>query len=307
MNTDATLPMRLPEGVFTASLTPLDAAFHVNVELFRQHVRWLLENGCNGVVVMGSSGEANSLALDQRLGALDALVEADIAAARLLVGTGCCALSETVDLTRHAVSRGVGGILLLPPFYYKNPSDEGLFASCDHIIQRVGAAGLRIYLYHIPPTSQIPFRPALVERLLKSYPDTIVGMKDSSGDLEHMQSIRTTFPQLHLFAGTERYLLDMLRLGGAGCISAGANVSCALAGRVYHAWRTQQADVEQLQEQLTAIREALEPFPIIAALKALTARRTGNAEWRRLCPPLLALQETQSKQLAAQVHALQSL
>jgi 4-hydroxy-tetrahydrodipicolinate synthase len=292
--------------VLAASLTPMDETFRVHHQLFRQHVLWLLENGCDGVIVMGSSGEANSLSVGERQGALDALMEAQIRADCLLVGTGCCALSDTVELTRHAVSRGAAGILLLPPFYYKNPSDEGLFASFDHIIQRVGEAGLKIYLYHIPPTSQIPLSHALVERLRKCYPDTVVGMKDSSGELEHMKSIRNTFPDLRLFAGTERYLLDILHLGGAGCISAAANVSCALAGRVYHAWRTQQPDVEQLQERLTAIRQALEPFPLVAALKALTARRTGGADWQRLCPPLMPLEEAQLKELAVQGDALRS-
>jgi len=284
----------IPDGVYTASLTPLDENLDVDAALFQDHVRWLLQQGCDGVIVLGSSGEANSLSFAERQRALDALVEADLPVARLMVGTGRCSLSETVALTRHAVQRDVGGILLLPPFYYKNPSDEGLFAAVDHVIQGVGDERLRIYLYHIPPTSQIPFSDAVVERLLERYPDCIVGMKDSSGDLEHLHAMRTRFPQMRLFAGTERYLLDTLRRGGAGCISAAGNVSCGLAAQTYRAWRTQQPDMEALQERLTAVRLALEGFPLIPALKALTAQRTGRASWRRVCPPFVAFDDAQT-------------
>jgi 4-hydroxy-tetrahydrodipicolinate synthase len=294
----------LPDGVYTASLTPLDEDFGVQLDLYRKHVRWLLQSGCDGIVVMGSSGEANSLPFAERQRGLDALIEAEIPASRLMVGTGRCSLAETVALTRHAVSRGVGGILLLPPFYYKNPSDEGLFVWIDQLIQRVGDEALKIYLYHIPPTSHVPFGDALIQRLLDAYPQTVVGMKDSSGDLEHMKTIRKRFPQLRLFAGTERYLLDILRLGGPGCISAAANVSCALAAQVYRAWRQQQTDVEQLQERLSAIRSALEPFPLVPALKAWTAMRTGDATWRRVCPPMVALEEGRDTSLRSALQGL---
>lgn len=302
--TGGTRPTPLPDGVYTASLTPLDADLRVLVDLYQSHVRWLLQNGSDGVVVMGSSGEANSLPFAERQRALDALIEAEIPAARLMVGTGRCSLEETVALTRHAVSRGVGGILLLPPFYYKDPSDDGLFAWVDQVIQRVGDDALQIYLYHIPPTSHVPFTDPLIERLLAAYPNTVVGMKDSSGALEHMQAMRTKFPQMRLFSGTERYLLDVLRLGGAGCISAAANASCALAGQVYRSWRTQQTDVDQLQERLTAVRLALEPFPLVPALKAWTALRTGIADWRRVCPPLVTLEEAQGEPLRAAIRKL---
>jgi 4-hydroxy-tetrahydrodipicolinate synthase len=294
----------LPDGVYAASLTPLDADLQIDVDLYRKHVRWLLQHGCDGVVAMGSSGEANSLPFAERQRALDALIEAEIPASRLMVGTGRCSLAETVALTRHAVRRGVGGILLLPPFYYKNPSDEGLFAFVDQVIQQVGDAALRIYLYHIPPVSQIPFSDALVERLLTSHPTIVVGMKDSSGELDHMQAVRKRFPQLRLFAGTERFLLDNLRLGGPGCISAAANASCELAGQVYRAWRAQQDDVDRLQERLTDTRLALDPFPLIPALKAWTAMRTGVADWRRVCPPMVPLAESRHESLRAVLNHL---
>lgn len=293
-----------PDGVHAASLTPLDDGYNVHDALFATHVRWLLSNGCDGVVVLGTTGEAASLSFAERQRAVDVLVEADMPMARVLVGTGRCALAETVALTRHAVSRGAAGVLLLPPFYYKNPSDEGLFAGIDHIVQSVGEDALRIWLYHIPPVSQVPFGHALIGRLLERYPDTIVGMKDSGGELEHMRSIRQEFPQLRLFAGTERFLLDILRVGGAGCISAAANVSCALAGRVFQAWRQRASGIESLQERLSAVRQALEPFPMIPVLKALTARRSGDPAWQRVCPPLVALDEEAAEKAHAATASL---
>jgi 4-hydroxy-tetrahydrodipicolinate synthase len=134
---------------------------------------------------------------------------------------------------------------------------------------------------------------------VQRYPETIAGMKDSGGDFEHTRSIRATFPQLHLFAGSERYLLETLRIGGAGCISAAGNVSCALAARVLEAWRTDAPDVALLQEQLTGIRQVLEPFPMIAALKFLNAQRTSNRNWHRLCPPLQPLAAAEGEHLLA--------
>ena len=288
---------RLPDGVYAASLTPQHDDLSVNYERLVAHGRWLLDNGCDGIVLFGTTGEANSFTVAERMAALDAVVDAGLPAHRLLVGTGCCAVPDTVTLTRHAVTKGVGGVLVLPPFYYKNVPDEGVFAAFDRVIQQVGEAKLQVYLYHFPQMSTVPFSDALVERLLSAYPDTIVGMKDSTGDWSHMKHVVEAFPGFRVFSGTERYLLDILEAGGAGCISATVNVTCRLAGEVFARWQSE--DMRPLQHRLTAIRAAIMVYPAIPALKRIMAEQTGQADWLNLRPPLTPLGDDEAAALLA--------
>ncbi|MCG6872805.1 MAG: dihydrodipicolinate synthase family protein [Gammaproteobacteria bacterium] len=296
------MPVELPDGVFAAALTPLHPDRSIDHPRFAEHCRWLLANGCDGLAPMGTTGEANSFTVTERMQALDTLVEAGIPAHRLLVGTGCCAVPDTIALTRHAVEHGVGGTLLLPPFYYKNVSDDGLFAAFDQVIQAVGAARLRIYLYHFPQMSGVPIGQELIARLRQAYPDTLAGMKDSSGDFEYMRANLQAFPGFRVFAGTERYLLATLRAGGPGCISATTNVTAPLAGQVFA--RRGWPDADGLQEQLTALRMTLEAFPPIPALKALAARRTGHADWRTVRPPQVPLAAARLDELVEKLASL---
>ncbi len=292
----------LPGGVFAATLTPLDGDLGIDHAALAAHCRWLLANGCDGIVLLGTTGEANAFSVAERMAALDALVEAGLPAPRLLVGTGCCAVPDAVALTRHAVAHGTGGVLMLPPFYYKDVTDDGLAAFFDRVIEQVGAAALRIYLYHIPQLSGVPFRRALIERLLARYPGTVAGMKDSSGDWDSMRALASALPGFRVFAGTERFLLDILAAGGVGCISATANVTCRLAAEVYAQRHT--AGARALQDRLNAVRQAIEAFPLTAALKHLMAARTQRPGWLRLRPPLTPLAAAQA---AALDEALQRL
>ncbi|MFQ5572312.1 MAG: dihydrodipicolinate synthase family protein, partial [Rhodothermales bacterium] len=237
----------------------------------------------------------NSFSVAERMEILDALVEAGVPPARLLVGTGCCALPDTLMLTRHAAAHGVGGVLMLPPFYYKNLTDEGLFAAFDRVIQQVGDGRLQVFLYHFPTMSGVPFSHAVVERLLAAYPRTVAGMKDSSGDRAHMKAAVEAFPGFRVFAGTEQYLLDILRMGGAGCITATTNVTCRWAGKIVARRHTE--DVRALQRRLTAVRRAIEAYPMIPALKQIMAERTHRMEWLNLRPPLTRLREPEAAAL----------
>ena len=279
----------LPDGVFAAALTPLRSDLSIDHDAFAAHCRWLLASGCDGVAPMGTTGEANSFGVAERMEALDRLIEAGIPPARLLIGTGCSAIPDTVGLTRHAVAHETGGVLVLPPFYYKNVSDDGLFAAFDQIIQRVADSRLKLYLYHFPQMSGVPLSQALIGRLVKRYPNTVLGMKDSSGDWNNMKTACEAFPGFRVYAGTETFLLPILRAGGAGCISATTNITCALAGRVYANRATPEADA--LQQRLSAARGAFENYPAIAALKRLTAERTGLDSWRLVRPPHLPLDD----------------
>jgi 4-hydroxy-tetrahydrodipicolinate synthase len=218
-------------GVFAATLTPMDADLNPDHEAFVAHCRRLLEAGCHGLSVFGTTGEANSLSVKERLAALDALIEGGIPAERLLPGTGACALTEAVRLSRAALEAGAGGVLVLPPFYYKDVSDEGVFRFFAELIERVSDERLRVYLYHFPRMTAVGFGLPLIERLLEAYPGIVAGTKDSSGDRERIVRTCREFPGFAVFAGTERYLLDALENGGAGCISATVNVTSRLARR----------------------------------------------------------------------------
>ncbi len=291
----------LARGVFAAALTPLDGNLDPDHGALARHCRWLLDNGCDGLAVLGTTGEANSFGVKERMRMLDAIIDDGIPAATLLPGTGCSAIPDTVSLSRHAVEAGCAGVVMLPPFYYKGVSDDGLFAAYSEVIQRVGDGRLRIYLYHFPKMSQTPLGLGLIERLRKDYPDTVVGMKDSSGDLDNMVAAAREFPGFAVFAGSDSLLLPVLEAGGAGCITACANVACHLARRVVddHAG----GGATESHAALDAMRKAIEVFPLSAALKEIMADHTGNAAWRTVRPPLTPLSPDQVADLTARLDA----
>ncbi|ARJ65574.1 dihydrodipicolinate synthase family protein [Magnetospirillum sp. ME-1] len=273
-------------GVLAPILTPYDVELVPDAERFVQLAVHLMGQGL-GLAPFGTTSEGNSLSVPEKAELLDALGAAGLEMGRMMPGTGCCALSDSVALTRYAVEAGCGGVLMLPPFYYKNPSQDGLFAAFSEVIQRVGDSRLRIYLYHFPQQSQIPITHALIERLLVAYPGIVAGIKDSSGDFANMESMCRAFPGFKVFAGTERLILAVMRAGGVGCISANANIHGPAMLDLWRRWR--ETEAEALQTRMDGFRAIMEGMPLIAALKALTARRTGDYGWRRLRPPLVAL------------------
>ncbi|HEY1610515.1 MAG TPA: dihydrodipicolinate synthase family protein, partial [Paraburkholderia sp.] len=259
---------------------------------FVRHCRWLIEQEV-GLAVFGTNSEANSLAVDEKKRLFDTLVSAGVPVDRLMPGTGCAALTDTVELTRHAVAAGCHHVLMLPPFYYKNVSDEGLFRSYAEIIERVGSDALRIYVYHIPQVSQVPLSLALIERLLKTYPRIIAGVKDSSGDWANTQAMLERFqPQgFDVFAGSETFLLATLRGGGAGCITATGNVNPAAIVDLYRNWQADNADARQAT--LDATRAVFAKFPMIPALKSAIGIYSHDDAWGTVRPPLVALNAEQ--------------
>ena len=285
-----TLNLDRPAGVFAAVLTPFDEAGAPDSAALALHCRWLLRNGCDGLSVLGTTGDGNSLSVEERLALLERLVSDGIPARVLLPGTGCCAIPDTVRLTKRAVQLGVPAVLMLPPFYYKNVSEDGLLAAYAEVLERVGDSRLRVYLYHFPQMSGVSLTPALIERLLARYPDSVAGMKDSSGEFVNMAENARRFPGFDVFSGSDELLLPLLRAGGAGCITAVANVAASVAAQVYAAWRTgDEAAAGQAQTRLTAIRKEFLPYPLSASLKEIVARNTGRARWRILRPPLVPL------------------
>jgi 4-hydroxy-tetrahydrodipicolinate synthase len=292
-----------PGGVWAPAITPFRQDLSPDPERFARHARWLLANGCSGLAAFGTNSEANSLSVEERMALLEFLVAHGISPAALMPGTGCCALTDSVRLTAHAVGLGCAGVLMLPPFYYKGVSDEGLFRSFSEVIERVGDRRLRLYLYHIPPVAQVPISVALIERLLKRYPQTVVGLKDSSGDWNNTKSVLDAFANtgFDVFAGSEVFLLSNMRHGGAGSISATANVNPAAIHRVFENWR--EPDADRMQEQITATRAVLQKYPMIPALKAIVARGYADPEWATVRPPLVELTTGQRVSLAVELDS----
>lgn len=280
-------------GVISPVLTPFGDDGSPDATRFVAHAKWLLADGCTGLAPFGTTGEANSLGLEERMGLLDALIDEGIDPQLIMPGTGLCALSDTVTVTKHAVERGCGGVMTLPPFYYKAVSDDGLFAYFAELIERVGDPRLKIYLYHIPPVAQVGFTVDLVGRLIKAYPDTVVGLKDSSGDWDNTKALLEAYPGFTVFPGSEIFLLDGMRNGAAGCITATGNVNARMIRNVYDNWQTDQAD--DLQAEITAVRTTIQARPMIPMLKAIVAHFTNDPGWAKVRPPFLPLDAAEAQ------------
>ena len=286
-------------GVFAASLTPLTKELDPDIDKLIRHAGWLLTNGCNGVAILGTTGEANSFSLKQRLN-LIAGVTQNLPSEKIMIGTGCCALADTLSLTRAALAGGCGNVLMLPTFYYKNQSDDSVYATFAEVIERIGDGRLHIFLYHFPQMSGTSISIQVVERLIKDYPKTVVGLKDSSGEWDkNTRVLLENFPGFAIFAGSEQFLLNDLQAGGPGCISATVNVTAPLAKTVIDHWHAGDQAADEAQAQLTRIRLAFQNFPVIAALKFLISRRTADTGWLNILLPHLRLPETRQQELLA--------
>ena len=291
------------QGIFSPVLTPFNADYSPAPDRFIKHCRWLIEQDV-GLAVFGTNSEANSLGLAEKRQLLDTLLEAGIPAARMMPGTGCCALPETIELTKRAVQAGCAGVLMLPPFYYKGVSEEGLYRAFATVIDSVADERLRVYLYHIPPVSQVPITRGLVARLLDKYPGVVAGMKDSSGDWNNTKAMLDEFAPrgFNVFAGSENFLLATLRNGGGGCITATGNVNPGAIVQLFKTWRHEDADAQQAK--LDGTRAVFAKFPMIPAMKAAIAWKSGREDWRYVRPPLVDLDAEQRQALQQALEAV---
>ncbi len=289
-------------GVIAPVLTPFGEDGAPDPDRFIDHAEWLMANGCTGLAPFGTTSEANSLGLDERMELLEDLIDAGIEPALMMPGTGTCSITDTAILTQHAVDVGCGGVLMLPPFYYKNPSEEGLFRYFADVIDEVGDDRLKVYLYHIPPVAQVGFPLTLVSRLRKEFPEVVVGLKDSSGDWSNMRAILEQNPGFELFPGAELYLLDGLRAGAVGTISATANIAAAAMRKVFDDW--QGPDADRLQADISAMRLTVQKYPVIPLLKAVIAHYRDDPGWAELRPPFTALDAATASQAIQQLAEL---
>ena len=292
-------------GVFVPTLTPVQHALRPDFGRWLAHCRWLLSAGAHGLCPFGTTSEANSFSVEERIDLLTQLIDAGIPASQVMPGTGCCALPDTVRLTAHSVSLGCGGVLMLPPFYYKGVSDDGLFRSYAEVIERVADRRLRIYLYHIPPISQVGISLALIERLVTAYPTIVVGIKDSSGDWANLHAILQAFPGFGTFTGSEKFFLPLLQAGGAGTINAVANIMPAPQRQLFDHWQADEAP--QLQETINQLRSATQGFSAIPALKQILTTLHNDPGWLFVRPPLTKLSAIDADTLMAKVALIPDL
>lgn len=272
-------------GVIAAIATPIDEHLEPNTDALVFHARWLLANGCDGLNVLGTTGGFASFSVAQRIRVMEAVATSGLPRTAMMVGTGGAAFADTVVLTTRALELGFAGALVIPPFYYKNVTEDGVFAHVANLIERVASSELRLYLYHFPAMSGVAFTPQLVGRLIGAYPQTIVGLKDSSNDAGYVADLHREFPEFDVFPSSESVLTTARREGYAGCISASVNVTAPLAGRVWNAI----ADAESEQAELARIRDAIGSVPLVPAVHHLVGRLHGDSRWARLMPPLHAL------------------
>lgn len=289
-------------GAFAPVLTPFKQNLEPDVERFIAHCRWLIDNGV-GLAIFGTNSEAASLSVPERIELTEAILQAGIPAARLMPGTGGCSLTDAVTLTRHAVQSGAGGALMLPPFFFKGVSDEGLFAYYAEVIERVADERLKIYLYHIPQVTQVPITLNLIAMLRKRYPDTVVGAKDSSGNWDNTQAMLDNFAKdgFDVFPASESLLSRALPLGAAGCISATVNMNPAAIQALYEGWNGAQG--AKLQVKADVVRNIFQAQAMIPAMKRVVAEFSKQASWSVVRPPLSAMSEAGATELLKQLAA----
>ena len=295
-------PSTLP-AVLSPVITPFDQHGQPDAQRLARQCAWLLANQV-GLAIFGTNSEANSMSVGERIDTLHALIEAGLPADQMMPGAGACSVTDAIALTRAAVDAGCAGTLTLPPFYYKDVPDDGLFAYFATIIEKVGNPKLQVYLYNIPPVSKIGFSLPLIERLIKAYPKTVVGMKDSSGDWPYTESVIKAFKDtgFRMYAGSETFLLRTLRAGGVGCISATANVNPNAISSLAAHW--QEPDADDRQAALDQVRGIFQRRPMIAAMKAAAAHFSGDAQWAALRPPLVALDAAQREGLIQELNSV---
>jgi 4-hydroxy-tetrahydrodipicolinate synthase len=283
---------RLPiSGVFCASATPVLADGTPDHATFASHCKALFEEGCDGIALLGTTGEANSFSIAQRQELLEKVIAAGLDPQRLLPGTSQTNVPDSITLVKHAVAAGVKATVVLPPFYYKGVSDEGLFRFYAELIEGVGSNDLRVVLYHIPPIAQIGISLDLTARLREAFPGIIVGVKDSSGKIESMRAFAESFDGFSVLAGADPFMLPLLQAGGAGCITSSSNLIGRHLRVVFDNWYdpAQAERVEQAQARINAWRDLSNAYVQLPTIKAMLARRRGEPGWTRVRPPLVEL------------------
>lgn len=276
------------KGVFSAALTPINVDFSINLNLYLSHCQWLLKQNLSGLGIFGTTGEANAFNVDEKIHALEFLIDSNISANNLMPGTGQCSVTDTIKFTKKCSALKVRAVLVLPAFFYKGVSDEGVIDYYKRVIEEVGDEKLNYILYHIPQTTGVPITFDIIDNLIKLYPNNVVGMKDSSGDLENMLKVTKYFNEFSLFSGSDSLALKVCKHGGAGAITATSNISARLLSFIINNYKDESLidNFQELQLLQEKIRQTLFTHEPVSALKAFLTVKTGKDEWNRVNPPL---------------------
>ncbi len=270
--------------LFVPTVTPFAGDLSVDAKRFVAQAKSLIASGAHGLAPFGSTSEANSLSISERMAALEALNKGGIEPAQMIPGTGCCAAADTIKLSAHATKLGCRGVLMLPPFFYKGVGDEGVFDSYKQVIEAVGPQ-LRVYLYHIPQMSGVPITLPLIDRLLSRFGDQIAGLKDSSGNWENTANVIAAFPEIDTYSASETMIPENVAAGGAGCISASSNVNPRGIRALIDGLNG--PDHDALHLQVSSVRKIFESVPLIPAIKSAVAMQNSDDNFARVRPPFV--------------------
>ena len=281
----------MEKAVYSAVLTPFKKDLTIDTKLFISHCEFLLKNNIS-LAPLGTTGEANSVSISEKVDLIKTIANSDLPKEKIIIGTGNTSFVDAALLTKTAVENKIYSVLLLPPFYYKNVSDEGVYQYYKEIINTVKSTNLRIFLYNIPQVSGVTISIDLVNRLKKEFSDTITGIKDSSGNFENTKKYKE-IKNFIVYPGSEKFLYDGLQIGCSGCISATTNVNIE-AAKLINSF--DKSEGESINKKIKAVRDVFEKYPVIPALKATKIKEDSN--WSNIRPPLVALSDQQRSNLA---------
>ena len=280
-------------GTFCAALTPLNEDYSINKDLFLDHCSRLLLQNLDGLGIFGTTGEANSFNLNQKIDAINFLINNNIDPKKLIIGTGLCSINDTVSFTKNISNLNIKAVLVLPPFYYKDVSNEGVIEFYKRVIEEVGDNELKYILYHFPKLSGVPINFEIIEKLLKLFPQNVVGIKDASADIDFMLKIIKYFGDFAVFSGSDSLALKICKQGGAGAITATSNISGKLLSFIYNNYQNED-EIENFQNLQVKIRDVLSNNELISTLKAYMSVTSKKSEWNRVNPPLKKIQNPEN-------------
>ncbi len=292
------------KGIYAASLTPFTATYEPEISFLINHVQWLLENGADGVALLGSTGEANSMTLKQRQTIIEKSTR-KIPPNKLLIGTGSCSLQDAIKLTKVSIDAGVYAVLILPPFYYKPQSEESIIRFYSELVASVNDSKLRIFFYNFPKFTGYNFDHNVIVKMKQNFGEIAAGIKDSSGNWENMLGLAQNVRDLMVFSGTETFLLENLLNGGAGCITATANIIATECQEVFQAWKNDQIeDANHKQKKLALLRKSFESYPFVSGLKSIFADQQNLSKWQHMMSPFDALTKEQLHEIKEKIEDL---
>ena len=281
-------------GIWSAALTPLDAQLQPDAETAIAYYGDLLANGCDGINLLGTTGEAMSFGVDQRVRLMQSIAESTLPIERFMVGTGAASLQDAVQLTRAAFDLNFAAALVLPPFFFRDVTDDGIVRYFDELLRRAHAPGKRVLLYNFPRMSGVTFHADLVDRLVAEFPEAIAGMKDSSNDPSLQREVAKRQPHLAVFPATEQSLIEANAYRAAGCISGSVALWPKIAAKAF-------AGEEEAAARAGQLRAALAGPLLISAIRYLTAKERNQESWERTLPPLVALTPAERSALDARL------